>query len=163
MFASSEAALVDAALVESDFMQSINTGMKATESEPSPKSLRNKLGNLKATPQASVTVRSKKAAKVISLNNPNTRLIIVPPAMAAAFKNMFSVEFLSFDDCLAEDLSDGFSDLAGGLPDGCEDLSPGLWLGLSPGGFDFVMNFPHLHPCLGRFLVLCNTALKFDN
>jgi len=54
---------------------SVNTGMKATENEPSAKSLRRRLGILRATKKASADMPDpKKWATSISLSSPRTLL-----------------------------------------------------------------------------------------
>ena len=68
------------------FRYSVKTGTKETVRDPSPRSLRSRLGIRKATKKASVTIPApKKPATTMSRMNPKTRLSIVArPTMPAA-------------------------------------------------------------------------------
>jgi hypothetical protein len=57
---------------------SVNTGMKDTDSAPSPKILRKRLGITKARKKTSLAKGANMAPITISRIKPNTRLVIVP-------------------------------------------------------------------------------------
>ena len=59
---------------------SVKVGTKAAVSDPSAKNLRSRLGMVKATKKASVTIPAPKtAATTMSRTSPATRLIMVAP------------------------------------------------------------------------------------
>ena len=76
---------------------SVKTGTTAAPKDPSPKSLRRRLGILKATKKASAAIFvPKRLAMIISRTNPRIRLIKVAPPTAPVARATCSLSFINY-------------------------------------------------------------------